>query len=204
MTFTDFLKFRHACKQFDSSKSVSIEDKKNILEYARLSPSSFGIEPWKFIAISNKELREKLKSACWNQNQITTSSFIVLCLSYMPHHFRGKTEFLKQRVGRKSSGEMLDNYLNMIISYLAMQNTQEWAKRQVYIPLANMMTGAASLGIDSCPMEGFEIEKVHPVLDKIVDWNELDLVAIIAFGYRVNQQPPQTRESSSSVIEFID
>ncbi|WGL59330.1 NAD(P)H-dependent oxidoreductase [Pigmentibacter sp. JX0631] len=204
MTFTDFLKFRHACKQFDPSKNISLEDKKNILEYARLSPSSFGLEPWKFIAISNKELREKLKPACWNQNQITSSSFIVLCLSYMPHHFRGKTEFLKQRVGRKSSGEMLDNYLNMIISYLAMQNTQEWAKRQVYIPLANMMTGAASLGIDSCPMEGFEIEKVHPILKEIIDWNELDLVAIVAFGHRLNQQSPQTREASNSVIEFID
>lgn len=204
MSFIEFLKFRHACKQFDPSKQVSSENKKMILEYARLSPSSFGLEPWKFIVIANRELREKIQPTCWNQNQITSSSFIVLCLSYLPHHFRGKTEFLKQRVGRKSSGEMLENYLNIITAYLAMQNTQEWAKRQVYIPIANMMTGAASLGIDSCPMEGFEIEKMRPVLANIVDWNEFDLAAVIAFGYRANSQSPQIRELHDSVIEYLD
>lgn len=204
MSFIDALKFRHACKQFDTSKQISSENKHLILESARLSPSSFGLEPWKFIAISNNDIREKLKPACWNQNQITSSTFIVLCLSYLPHHFRGKTDFLKQRVGRKVSGEMLDNYLNIIVSYLAMQNTQEWAKRQVYIPMANMMTGAATLGIDSCPMEGFEIEKIHPILNEIIDWNEFDLTTIIAFGYRLNPQPGQVREAAASVIQYLD
>lgn len=204
MNFLDALISRHACKLFDDTREVSEEDKKLIVEFGRQSPSSFGIEPWHFIVISDKSLRERLKPACWNQNQVTTSSFVVVYLSFLPHHFRGDTPFLKQRLWRRSlNDEKYKFMLEKVTSYLAAQDTHEWAKRQVYIALANMMTGAATLGIDSCPLEGFEPEKLKPLLAEYIDWNSYDLVALSAFGYRANEQPQKIRETSSSVITYI-
>lgn len=204
MDFLDALAFRHACKVFDMNQNISDGDKKLILEFGRNSPSSFGIEPWHFLVISDKNLRAQIKPACWNQEQITSSSFVVIYLSYLPHHFRGDTPFLKQRLTRLNQDEgKYKFYLNLVTSFLAAQNTQEWAKRQTYIALANMMTGAASLGIDSCPIEGFEVEKLKPILAEYVDWNNLDLAAIAAFGHRKNEQPKKIRENLSSVFSFI-
>ncbi|BBH54460.1 NAD(P)H-dependent oxidoreductase [Fluviispira sanaruensis] len=205
MEFLEALSLRHACKVFDESRTVSEEDKRLIVEFGRQSPSSFGIEPWHFLVISDKNLRERLKPACWNQAQITTSSFIVVYLSYLPYHFRGDTPFLKQRLWRRSQdNERYKIMLDKVTDFLAAQDTQEWAKRQVYIPLANMLTGATTLRIDSCPIEGFDSEKLKPLLVEYINWNTFDLVAISAFGYRINEQPKKIREEVSSVITYIN
>lgn len=204
MNFLEAMEFRHACKIFDETKKISEEQKKLILEYGRQSPSSFGLEPWHFLVITDKDLREKIKGACWNQEQVTSSSFVVVYLSYLPHNFRGETTFLKQRLSRRGFDESRYRfYFNMVETFLAAQNTEEWAKRQSYIPMANMMTGAATLGIDSCPMEGFEVEKLKPVLANYVDWNNFAPVALAAFGYRKNEQPKKVREDISSLVTSI-
>ena len=72
---------RFACKTFESSKTIEKEDLEFILEVARLSPSSVGLEPWKFMVVQEKTLREKLKPLCWNQNQITDASELIVILS---------------------------------------------------------------------------------------------------------------------------
>lgn len=204
MEFLQAMQFRHATKAFDKTKQVNQENQKAILEFARLSPSSFGLEPWHFLVVSQPDLREQIKLACWNQDQITSSSFIVILLSYLPHHFRANSDFLRERIFRKSlTEERYRSYHDLVVSYLAAQNTQEWAKRQTYIALANMMTGAASLGVDSCPIEGFEPEKLKPVLAKYVDWNKFDLSVIAAFGHRAKDQPPLSREPSVSVVTYL-
>ena len=80
-TFMEAMDFRHACKIFDETKKVSTEDMNYILEAGRKAPSSFGMEPWKFLVITNKELKEKLKPVCWDQAQITTCSHLVVILA---------------------------------------------------------------------------------------------------------------------------
>lgn len=204
MNFLNALQYRHACKIFDENKKISEENQNLIIEFGRLSPSSFGLEPWHFLVISNDKLREQMRGACWNQIQITSSSFIVVFLSYLPHFFRGETEFLKQRLHRRCpEEEKFKFYLNLVMTYLTAQNTEEWAKRQTYLALSNMLTGAASLGIDSCPIEGFEAEKLKPILADYVNWNDLSPVAIAAFGYRLNEQSKKIRENTSSVVTYI-
>jgi nitroreductase len=94
-------------------------------------------------------------------------------------------------------------FQNLVIDYLSEQNTMEWAKRQTYIALANMMTGAASLRIDSCPMEGFHADALKITLKEQVDWSLFDPVALCAFGYRVGKQTQQTRELLDSVYTVI-
>ena len=80
-SFMEAMDFRHACKVFDDTKKINDEDLKYILEIGRKSPSSFGMEPWKFLVITNDELREKIRPLCWNQPQITTSSHLVIILA---------------------------------------------------------------------------------------------------------------------------
>ena len=204
MNFIEAMNFRHACKDFDPNKKISLTDQALILEFGRLSPSSFGLEPWHFFVMNDLKLREKIRPACWNQAQVTDSSFVVLCLAYLPHQFRRDSAFMRQRLWRRSLEEgRYQMYQSRIIDHLSEQNTGEWAKRQTYIALANMMTGAASIGIDSCPMEGFYTDALKLALKEQVDWSLLDVVALCAFGYRSGKQTPQFRESLESVFTSV-
>jgi nitroreductase len=204
LNFIDAMNFRHACRVFDSKKTVSPVNQQQILEFGRLSPSSFGMEPWHFLVINNADVRQQLLPACWNQTQITDSSFVVVFLARLPQEFRRDSEFMRERLWRVTQAEEGYQQLqNMVTDYLAEQNTGEWAKRQVYLALANMMTGAASLGIDSCPIEGFRPEALKELLKNDVDWKSFDPVAICAFGYRAGAQPQRHRESIEKISSFI-
>ncbi|WP_018300367.1 NAD(P)H-dependent oxidoreductase [Fangia hongkongensis] len=204
MNYLDILNARFACKKFDPTRSVSKEDKAFILEAGRLSPSSFGLEPWKFVAISNKALREQLKPHCWGQPQITDSSFIVVILSRLGHNFRGKTDYVAEKIARrKLPQEMQDAYAERVTVHLSAEETTQWAKRQCYIALSNMLNAAQSLGISSCPIEGFYPEEVKAVLEKEtnIDFKDFDISgAICAFGYSAMERPEKFRSSKEEVI----
>ncbi len=204
MNFIEVMNFRYACRNFDQNKKINSEDQKLIIDFGRLSPSSFGMEPWHFLVINDLNLREKIKPACRNQVQITDASFVVIYLSYLPNQFRRDSPFMRQRLLRGGIEEQrYQNFQNIIIDYLAEQNTVEWAKRQTYIALANMMTGAASLGIDSSPMEGFNQESLKIVLQDRVDWNVFDPVVLCAFGYRSGRPTPKARESIEKICTIL-
>lgn len=205
MDFLAAMQRRYSCKEFDVNKKVSHEDEQKIIEYGRLSPSSFGFEPWHFLVIRQQDLREKLRPACWNQVQITSSSFIVIILARQAYHFRSDSEYFRQRMWRRSQDEeRLQMIQERVVNFLADQNTGEWAKRQTYIALANMMTGAASLDIDSCPIEGFNAEKVREILKDYVDWSIYEPSVIAAFGYPIAEQTQRIREPLESIATFIE
>ena len=204
--FTKALNFRHACKVFDDTKKISDEDIKFILESARKSPSSFGMEGWKFLVITNEELKTKLRPFCWDQPQITTCSHLVIVLtnieSVKPSSGQPEARFKR----REMSQEKLDFYLNLYATHLEKtlssdENIYNWTSKQSYIAAGNMMTAAAYIGIDSCPIEGFEKEKVEEALGLDTTKNQLALV--LPFGYRINEQSKQQRLPFNEVVEFI-
>ena len=204
MNFMEAINFRHACKSFDPQKKISSKEQSIIIEFGRLSPSSFGLEPWHFLVINDLKLRETIRPACWNQAQITDSSFVVLFLARLPNQFRRDSSFMQQRLRRRNSEEgHYKAFQNAVIDYLSEQNTEEWAKRQTYIALANVMTGAASLGIDSCPMEGFHLDSLKILLKDLLDWNIFTPVVLCAFGYRLSKQTEQVRELLNSVCTVV-
>jgi len=198
--------FRHACKVFDDSKKINDEDIKNILEAARKSPSSFGMEAWKFLVITNADLKEKLRPVCWDQVQITSCSHLVVVLTGIESV---KPEFglVKKRFQRREMPqEKLDFYMDIYASHLADtlstdEKIEAWTAKQTYIAAGNMMTCAASLAIDSCPIEGFEKEKVEEILE--IDTSKYRVSVIIPFGYRLNEQTTQLRLPFDEVVEFI-
>jgi len=205
--FSDALAFRHACKVFDETKKISDEEIRYILEAGLKSPSSFGMEAWKFLVITDEALKEKLRPFCWNQVQITSCSHLVVVLagieSLKPQSGEPKKRFLR----RDMSDEKLEFYLNLYESHLEKtlssdENIYAWSARQTYIAAANMMTSAAFIGIDSCPIEGFEKEKVEEVLE--LDTSKYQLAVILPLGYRLNEQSEQLRLAFDEVVEFIN
>jgi len=204
--FTKAMDFRHACKLFDETKTISDEDMTYILEAGRKSPSSFGMEGWKFLVITNKALKEKLRPACWDQVQITSCSHLVIILAAI-ENVKVKSGIPEKRFARREMPrENLNFYLDLYAKHLAPvlssdENIYCWTARQTYIALGNMMTAAAYIGVDSCPVEGFEKEKVEEILD--INTNKYQVSVILPFGYRLNAQSEQLRLPFEDVVEFI-
>ena len=205
--FSKAMDFRHACKIFDETKKISDEEINYILEVGRKSPSSFGMEAWKFLVITNEELKAKLRPACWNQVQITSCSHLVVILAGI-EGVKPETEIPKKRFERRDMPqEKLDFYLDLYAGHLeetlsSDENIYSWTARQTYIASGNMMTAAAFVGIDSCPIEGFSKDEVEDILG--LDKTKYRLAILLPFGYRLNEQSSQEREPFEDIVEFID
>ncbi|MGB5919860.1 NAD(P)H-dependent oxidoreductase [Arcobacter sp.] len=205
-TFMEAMDFRHACKIFDETKKISDEDMHFILEAGRKSPSSFGMEAWKFLVITNEELKAKLRPFCWDQVQITTCSHLVIILAGI-EGVKPESGIPEKRFARREMPqEKLDFYLGLYAGHLketlsSDKNIYAWTARQTFIALGNMMTAGAIKGIDSCPIEGFDKEGVEKVLG--LDTSKFQLTCVLPFGYRINEQSKQQREKFEDIVEFI-
>lgn len=180
------LNWRYAVKEFDPKKKVSDEDFSEILEAARLSPSSYGLQPWKFIVVNDPGLRKQIRAAAWDQTKVTEASkLIVLTVNkkvnaeYVDHYIAAIAK------ERGITAESLKGFADMIKGDIAGRSAEgvlAWSSRQVYIPLGIILETAALKNIDACPMEGFDPKKV----DEILGLNRLGLgsIAMVAVGYR--------------------
>lgn len=201
---TDFLNImneRFATKEF-SNKKISEADMKKIIEFGRLSPSSFGLEHWKFILVSTQDVKDKLVSACYNQSQVAQASDVIVILSKRKEFEKGSnyiSEVFKSRMP-EDVAERVIPMAQGFLDNLTDEQKDSWSKKQCYIAAANMMTGAKSLGIDSCPMEGFVENAVASVLD--IDLKDYGVALVIPFGYASKSGRPKTRFSFEEVVEF--
>lgn len=162
-------KWRYATKVFNPAKQIPAGEWSALEESLILSPSSYGLQPWKFLVISDPAIRRQLRALSWNQAQVTDASHFVV--------FAGRTdvaaqdiERLIQAVGRIQHRDpaFLETYRGMMLGDLVNGPRHamitEWVSRQVYIALGNFMTSAAMLGIDTCPMEGLDPVQYDAVL----------------------------------------
>lgn len=206
-SFRKMLYFRHACKIFDVNKKISTEDFEFILEAGRLSPSSFGLEPTRMMVIRDKALREKMKPLCWNQEQITTASELVVFKSRVAD-LKAPTNYVSAMVARRSdkASSAYTAYQQRIRGFLVAndllgENIINWTSRQAYIMASSMMNCAAFLGIDSCPIEGFERGPIEELFG--IDTFKERIVLMVPFGYRLNEQPPRKfRLSLDELVEY--
>lgn len=209
--------FRHATKTFNPAKKVSDEDFNLILEAARLSPSSFGFEPWNLIVVNDPSIREELKQNAWGaQGTLPTASYFIVITAktsqalgpegtHIDHIYETVKHYTDTERNAKSKQGFYNWVKNDFHLFDAPQLLHQWAARQAYLALGNMMTVAALRGIDSCPIEGFNIEKVTHVLQNHGLINiDTDLpVAMVAFGYRSIEQPEKTRRSLSEIVRVV-
>lgn len=180
------LEWRYATHEFDTAKKLSTEQEHTVLEALRLAPSSFGLQPWKFIVITDPAIRAKLREQAWGQAQITDASHLVVLCSvknldknYVDHYI----DFISQERG--IAKENLQNLHNMIMGSIESKNPEglkSWAQKQVYIALGVLLTTCAIEHIDACPMEGFSPEGFDQILG--LDQQGLQSTVLCAIGFR--------------------
>ncbi|MFM9277561.1 NAD(P)H-dependent oxidoreductase [Paenibacillus jiagnxiensis] len=207
--------FRHATKEFDPTKKIFAEDFDFILETARLSPSSVGLEPWKFVVVQNADLREKLRTVSWGaQGHMPTASHVVLILarkdaSYKSDYFWQQLTEVKQ-IPAENVKNMMGRYQSFQEEDFKLMESEralfDWASKQTYIALGNMMTSAALIGIDSCPIEGFDRDAVDAILreEGLLENDQYGISMMAAFGYRVKAPRPKTRREAADVIRWVE
>ncbi len=199
------LQFRHACKQFDPKHKIPEEKLSVILECGRLSPSAFGLEPWKIVVLQDDDLRSNLRKVCWNQPQITDSS-VTLVIMTSPDKLKPGSEYVREKFARKKPSDdalkaSLERYAKHMESEVEpVMSYYSWASKQCYIALANMMTAAASDGIDSCPIEGFSKNEVEDVLG--LKGSSSEVVVLLALGYRKGEQSERLRVNFNEIMDY--
>ncbi len=169
MNIIDSLNWRYATKKFDSTKLLS-EEKLSILKEAfSLTPTSYGLQPVKLLVIQNKELQKELVPYSYNQEQVAQAShLLVICTENIIDEAYIRAYFENEKTVRGTKDEIVDSFRSYLISTFSSKSErdiQEWATKQAYITLGNLLTVCAVEKIDACPMEGFIPEKYNEILD---------------------------------------
>lgn len=206
--------FRHACKEFDPAKRITDDDFRFILETGRLSPSSFGFEPWHFLVIQDSKLRERLKERAWGATlKLETASHFVVCLSMKAPLIRFDASYIEEFMRRiqklpeewvKKKGTFFKTFQEEDFLLDTDRSLFDWSSKQCYIALGNMMTSAALIGIDSCPIEGFHPATSEAILSDALglDMNLYGIAYMVAFGYRKNPPGEKTRRPLDDLVSW--
>jgi len=158
--YLEKLNWRYATKQFDLNKKLDEEQLQFIKDVLRLSPSSVGIQPWKFIIVTDPVICQKLREKAYGQPQFTDASAIVIFCSLKELNQNHITKVIASTSDiRQQSVESLQGYQEMMMGLLKSKNPEqlrEWSSDQLYIALGMLLSACAVVGIDTCPMEGFD------------------------------------------------
>ena len=203
------LRWRYATKSFDPARRIAPEIWAALEESLVLTPSSFGLQPWRFLIVENPAVRADLRAHSWNQPQITDASHLVV--------FAAKTDVsesdIDSWVGRLAEvqGTPLDELAPLkgmiggFVGNMPQEARHFWNIRQIYIALGQFMATAAQLGVDTCPLEGFNPAAYDDVLG-LKDSGYATAVACAA-GYRADDDHtaarPKARYAAGDVIRRI-
>jgi nitroreductase len=204
------LRWRYATKRFNSTRKIPEEEWEVLEASLVLSPSSFGMEPWRFLIVTDSATRARLIPAARNQLQVATAPHLVVFTAKQQVDLSDIDALVTRtaRVRHISTGDLkeLRNVVAGFVSSLSQTALREWAMRQVYIALGQFITTAAILGIDACPMEGFIPGQVDEILN--LGKTGYSSVLLCPVGYRqTNDQHAQlakVRRKAADVVMRID
>jgi nitroreductase len=203
------LRWRYATKKFDPTRKIPADMWAKLEQAVVLAPSSYGLQPWKFIVVSDPEVRKQLHSVSWNQPQILDASHVVVFAAKNPptpadieRHITRTAEV------RGLKAEALDDYKKKMLGSLAHMTEADafaWAAKQCYIALGFFLSSAALFGVDACPMEGFLAPKYDEILG--LKSKGLSAVVITTAGHRAANDPAaafaKSRFDVNDVIERV-
>lgn len=168
MNIIESLQWRYATKAFDATQKLSQHEVDTILEAGRLAPSSYGLEPWKFIVVENEAVRARLKEVSWNQSQVTDASHFVVLATQKAMTAEDIDAFIARIASvRGVDVANLASYADLMKNSVLPRSAEDilaWNKRQTYIALGLMLETAALMGVDTCPMEGFDPQAYDDIL----------------------------------------
>ena len=206
----DALRWRMACKRYDPTRQVSDEDFRAICEAGRLSPSSFGLEPWHVLVVENAELRKELEDTCWGMKKNASRTVVILARkkvgAFSLH--AGHMIAIVQGLRDEEKGNrrlMLAQFQSQDLGVTSPDDLFDWSRRQCYIMLGNMLSAAAELHVDATPVEGFPVEKLDALLAErgVMDPEEFGVALVCQFGYRdaSHKKVIKTRQAYEDVFE---
>ncbi|MCS4303154.1 MULTISPECIES: NAD(P)H-dependent oxidoreductase [Chryseobacterium] len=208
MNYLEALSRRYSVKKFNT-QIIPQETLHNILESGKLSASSLGLQPYKIVVVESEEMKQKLIPAFYNPSQISTCSHLIVIISkktieenYIKGYFNHISEV------RETPLEQLDPFKNSIKQHINQKTQDEifnWAEKQSYIVLANLMYAAAIENIDSCPMEGFRQDLIEEILN--INPETEKVTVTLALGYRSEedyfQHMKKVRKPNEKLFKFI-
>jgi nitroreductase len=204
------LQWRYATKQFDPTKQIPPEIWQALEQSLVLSPSSFGVQPWKFFIVRNSELRQQLVPHSWGQKQVSDASHLVV-FAIKKHVDKAYIDRYIARMAQVQQVpvEALQGFEKVVKDFLDRMSPEEidtWATRQTYIALGEFMTAAAMLGVDTCPLEGFIPAKYDEVLGLTAQGYAS--VVLCAAGYRAADDKsaarPKVRFTTEEMVQYVD
>jgi len=203
------LNWRYATKKYDSGKKISETDWVILKESLRLSPSSYGLQPWKFLHVQNPEIRKQLREASWGQSMIEECSHLVVFTTLKKmtkdHIVKNIQETAKIRGIEASALEGYQKFMEKTILARTDEDLKAWNQKQAYIALGFLLETAAFLKIDATPIEGFEPAKYDQILG--LDKTEYGSAVVATLGYRhaedVAQAMKKSRFSDKDLFQVI-
>lgn len=211
--FVHALEERFTCKRYDPSSHIPDSYFNMILEAGRLSPSSFGFEPWKFLVIENKELLERILECSWGAKKNADRTVIILArrgvdaqstwVHDIAHNVQGLSPEVEEKVLQAFS-----TFQNNDLHVLDNDRTLfDWAGKQTYIALANMLSAAALMSIDATPVEGYNADALNQLLADAgaFDPTEWGVSVLVQFGVHdpSHRMHPKTRRPFDEVVEYV-
>ncbi|UOP04263.1 NAD(P)H-dependent oxidoreductase [Conchiformibius kuhniae] len=211
------LQTRSTCKQYDPARTVSDDDFAFLLEAARLSPSSFGFEPWRFVVVQSPELRQLIGTHAWGaKDKIGACSHFVLILARLANTLHADAPYIMHMmqnvhgIAREAAEARRERYRTFCEQDFALyphepRSFYDWACKQCYIALGNMLTAAQAAGIDATAVEGFPLETLNRALAErgVYDGGTFKLAVMAAFGYRADPPRPKTRQSLDDIVAWV-
>jgi nitroreductase len=208
----EILNQRFACREFDQNKKIHEHDFNTILEAGRLSPSSFGFEPWKIIVIDDPQLRARIAPLITGgQKQLLSAQHFVIMLALkrkllMNDDYMNNLLTVQQlnpdRIDSKKAA--FNRFINSSFDLTDDRKFFDWTCKQTYFALSQMVLTSACLGIDSSVMEGFHRQDLENELQQmgIIDQETVGVAVLGAFGYRINGPTSKKRRPFNSVVEY--
>ncbi|MCP9234826.1 NAD(P)H-dependent oxidoreductase [Lewinella sp. JB7] len=193
MNLIESLKWRYATKRFDASRRLSPEQLATLKEATNLAASSFGLQPYRVVVIEDPAVKEQLREASYNQPQLTESSHVFVFAAkrdMSPEYIDSYVDRIAEVRGVPR--ENLDGYAEYMKGSVAgkdLESVQTWNQRQAYIGLGTLLAAAAEMGIDTCPMEGFDVAAYDRILG--LEAQGLTATVIAPVGYRSPEDATQ-------------
>ena len=207
--YLENLNWRYATKKFDATKKINETDLEFLKEAMQLSASSYGLQPYEILVIEDAELREKLKPAAWNQSQITDASQLIVIANKVGFGDELIDSYIENvSTVRELPLESLSNFSSFMkskIGEFSIEQKAQWTQNQSYIVLGNLLSAAAEIKVDVCPMEGFDAKVFNEILE--LDKKGLNTAVIATIGYRSEeddtQHYPKVRKEKEELFTTI-
>ena len=187
------LEWRYATKVFDSTKKLSDKQVNDLKRVVQLSASSYGLQPYKVVIINNQELKDKLKPASYGQSQISDASHLFIFCAMKGFNKKNVEDFVDLNVEitgvSKPNLKIFHDMMDMKMDSMNVDENMLWATKQAYIALGNLLTAAAAMDIDTCPIEGFIPSQYTEILG--LDKMDLEPLVLASVGYRADNDKYQ-------------